>query len=53
LNTGTCDSRAAIDSCHRLSRTEVSDDAKRIVMHLWIIFVLLPVVLAVLWMVVK
>ncbi len=38
-------------------RTEVSADAaftaSRIVKHLWIIFVLLPVVLAVLWAVMK
>ncbi len=34
-------------------RTEVSADAKKIVAHLWIIFVLLPVVLGVLWAILK
>lgn len=34
-------------------RTEVSADARKIVFHMWIIFVLLPVVLCILFAIVK
>ena len=34
-------------------RTEVPADAKRIVTHLWIIFVILPVAIGILWAVTR